>query len=273
MSVFDDYDNYDKKLNLSEGIEHVRENKPEDKKKVEGYQPNPQDEKYYEVMGIKNSFDNVSVGSDRYGQMLISVNTLKEPGEVTLDSDKKLMKGPRRKKKIEAFGDFYTNLFSNTHGAFAFRADRNISDIRMMTEFERIAKKRVTKEQRDAMPLLRLEEDKALLSEMRGKGASGNDDFYERQQLERRVLKETEYRDRFMARLRKARRKTYDNGEEEEQKDILKTLMTAEEGSDDDTNDNDGTDDMIDEIDDIMDGIDETDEILDDTEISASRSD
>ncbi|MBR5088867.1 MAG: hypothetical protein IK093_05525, partial [Ruminiclostridium sp.] len=175
MSVFDDYDNYDQKLKLSEGIEHVRESEMSDKKKVEGYEPNPQDEKYYEVMGIKNSFDNVSVGSDKYGQMLISVNTMKEPGEVTLDSDKKLMKGPRRKKKIEAFGDFYTNLYSDRHGAFAFRADRNISDIRMMTEFERIARKRVAREQRDAMPLLRLADDKEKLSELRGMSGSLNE--------------------------------------------------------------------------------------------------
>lgn len=248
MSVFDDYDNYDQKLNLSEGIEHVRESKPEDKKKVEGYEPNPQDEKYYEVMGIKNSFDNVSVGSDRYGQMLISVNTMKEPGEVTLDSDKKVMKGPRRKKKIEAFGDFYTNLYSNTHGAFAFRADRNISDIRMMTEFERIARRRVSREQRDAMPLLRLEEDKALLSEMRGKGDQGNEDFYERQKLEKRVLRETEYRDRFMARLRKARRKTYDKRDDEEQQEIVKELMKADDAADDENDD----DEDIDEISDIL---------------------
>lgn len=251
MSVFDDYDNYDKKLNLSEGIEHVRESELRDKKKVEGYEPNPQDEKYYEVMGIKNSFDNVSVGSDRYGQMIISVNTMKEPGEVTLDSDKKLMKGPRRKKKIEAFGDFYTNLFSDRHGAFAFRADRNISDIRLMTEFERIAKRRVSREQRDAMPLLRLEDDKALLSEMRGRSGSGSDELSERQELEKRVQRETAYRDRFMARLRKARRKTYDKHEPEEQTDVLKTLLSAESDADEDADDNDDTDDILDELDEL----------------------
>ena len=173
---------------------------------------------------------------------------MKEPGEVTLDSDKKVMKGPRRKKKIEAFGDFYTNLYSNTHGAFAFRADRNISDIRMMTEFERIARRRVSREQRDAMPLLRLEEDKALLSEMRGKGDQGNEDFYERQKLEKRVLRETEYRDRFMARLRKARRKTYDKRDDEEQQEIVKELMKADDAADDENDD----DEDIDEISDIL---------------------
>lgn len=238
MSVFDDYDNYDKKLNLSEGIEHVRENDMQDKKKVEGYEPNPQDEKYYEVMGIKNSFDNVSVGSDRYGQMLISVNTLKEPGEVTLDSDKKKLKGPRRKKKIAAYGDFYTNLFADRHGAFAFRADRNISEIRMMKEFEILAKRRVSKEQRDAMPLLRLEEDRAELEQMRSTGGSSNDSFDEREQLERRVLREIQYRDRFMARLRKARRKTYSSQiAEDDLETLTKQELTAQDDTDGSTDD------------------------------------
>ncbi len=238
MSVFDDFDNYDQKLKLSEGVEHVRESEMQEKKKVQGYEPNPQDEKYYEVMGIKNSFDNVSVGSDKYGQMLISVNSLKEPGEVTLDSDKKKLKGPRRKKKISAFGDFYTNLYADRHGAFAFRADRNISDIRMMKEFEMLAKKRVAKEQRDAMPLLRLEEDKAELTQLRSMSSSLNDNYEEREQLERRVLRETEYKDRFMTRLRKARRKTYDVEKDEYEQNILaKEELALEDGNEDNTED------------------------------------
>lgn len=257
MSVFDDYDNYDKKLNLSEGTEHVRESEMRDRKKVEGYEPNPQDEKYYEVMGIKNSFDNVSVGSDKYGQMLISVNTNKEPGEATIDSDKKRMKGPRRKKKFGGFGDFYTNLFADSHGAFAFRADRNLSDIRIMREFEIMAKKRVTREQRDAMPLLRLEEDKELLSEMRGMSGSQNENYEERKTLERRVLKETESRDRFYTRLRKARRKTYDKQDhEEEYSGIFRTVMSADDAAGDNDEDDDN-DDIINKAENILGRIDE----------------
>ncbi len=266
MAAFDDYDNYDRKLALSEGVEHVRENELKDKKKVEGYEPNPQDEKYYEVMGIKNSFDNVSVGSDKYGQMLISVNTLKEPGSPTLDSDRKIMKSQRRKKKFGAFGDFYTNLFSDRHGAFAFRADRNISDIRVVKEFERMAKQRVDREQLDAMPMLRLEDDRAELEKLRGMSGSQNENFEERRTLEHRVMKETEYRDRFMARLRKARRKTYDKREDEElENDIFRTMLSAEGDTDEDGDDD--TDDILgdtdDTTDDILDGID--DEIVDNT--------
>lgn len=238
MAEADRYDDYDKKLNLSEGIVHVRENEPKDKKKVEGYEPNPQDEQYYEVMGLKNSFDNLSVGSDKYGQMLISVNSLKEPGRPTLNSDRKLMKGPRRKKRIDNFGDFYTNQSSDRDGAFAFRADRNKSDIRVVREFERLAKKRVSKKQREAAPFLRLEEDMAELSELRSRSGSQNENFEERRELDDRVRKEIEYRDRFMYRLRKARRKTYDKGEEQEEKnEFLKALGLVDDADNEDDND------------------------------------
>lgn len=235
MAGAGEYDDYDKKLTLSEGIVHARENSPKDRKKVEGYEPNPQDEKYYEVMGLKNSFDNLSVGSDKYGQMLISVNSLKEPGRPTLNSDRKVMKGPRRKKRIETFGDFYTNQSSDMNGAFSFRADRNKSDIRVVREFGRIAKKRVSKEQRGAAPFLRLEEDMAELSEIRGMSGSQNENYEERRTLENRVRKEIEYRDRFMYRIRKARRKTYDKGEEEEEKnELLEALGLTDDAENED---------------------------------------
>jgi hypothetical protein len=255
MAGTNEYDDFDKKLNLSEGTVHVRESEKKDKKKVEGYEPNPQDEKYYEVMGLKNSFDNLSVGTDKYGQMLISVNSLKEPGRPTLNSDRKKLKGPRRKKKIDAFGDFYTNLGSDRDGAFGFRADRNISEIRMVREFERIARKRVSREQREAAPFLRLEEDQAELSALRGKSGSGEEGLEEREALEKRVRKETEYRDRFMHRIRKARRKTYDTRDLEDERNSLfggRALAGDSGGEDEDEDDED--DEIIDDIiDDILD--------------------
>ena len=237
MADFDGYSDYDRKLELSEGTDHVRENEMRDRKKPEGYEANPKDPEYYEVMGIKNSFDNVSVSSDKYGQMLISVNSQKEPYAPTLDSDRKVMKSVRRKKKFGGYGDFYTNPKSDREGAFGFRADRNISDIRIYREFNRMAEKRVSKEQRGTLPFLRLEDDMAELSEMRGKGASGNDGYEERQVLEKRVRKETESRDRFVVRLRKARRKTYDIRDEEKEFLPLRDRFIDTDDDGDDEND------------------------------------
>ncbi|MCR4779601.1 MAG: hypothetical protein K5876_00750 [Ruminiclostridium sp.] len=252
MSVFDDYDNYDQKMDLSESTEHIRESNTWDKKKVEGYEPNPHDSKYYEVFGIKNSFDNVSVGADKFGQTLISVNTMKEPGEATLDSDKKKLKGNRRKQKVGPYGDFYTNLFADRHGAFAFRADRNISDIRIIKEFEEMSKKRVSHGQRDAMPMLRIEEDQKELSELRNESGSQNENFGERRRLQRRVRREKEYADRFRWLLRKARRKTYDKKDEEEEEEldkdediIIPKVITPDDSSDDIIPGGPGADDII----------------------------
>ncbi len=108
----------------------------------------------------------------------------------------------------------------------------------MMKEFEILAKQRVSKEQRDAMPLLRLEEDKQELTMLRSINGSDNDNYAEREKLERRVLKETEYRDRFMARLRKARRKTYDIEKDEAEQDTLtKEELAVQDGTAENTDD------------------------------------
>ena len=242
MTNFDDYD-FDKKLELSEGTQHVRENKPEDKKKLEGYETNPRDKDYYEAMGIKNSFDNVSVGFDKEGQAMISVNSLKEPGAPTLNSDRKVMKGPRRVRRRLTYGVFYENPASKGDGAFAFRADKNMSDMRMYNEFKNAAESRVSLRQRGAVPFLRLDEDKEELSALRGKSASSNADFGEREKLEKRVRKETEYKDRFLMKLRLSVRKNRVHQLQKEQELRLKTSQQAENTDGEDNNEENNEED------------------------------
>jgi hypothetical protein len=99
-------------------------------------------------------------------------------------------------------------------------------------EFERLAKKRVSKKQREAAPFLRLEEDMAELSELRSRSGSASEDPEKLKVLENRVRKETEYRDRFMYRIRKARRRTYDKGEEREEKNVLLEALGLTDGAD-----------------------------------------
>lgn len=236
MSDFNGYDYIDEKLELSEGTEHVRESKPEDKKQLEGYEANPRDSEYYEAMGIKNSFDNVSVGFDKEGQTMISVNSIKEPGAPTLGSDKKVMKGPRRVRRRMTYGVLYTNPASKGDGAFAFRADKNTSDLRTYNEFKKAAQSRISLKQRGAVPFLRLDEDKEALSVLRGKGASDNSNFAEREKLEKRVQKETEYKDRFLMKLRLSVRKNRNYQLQSEQEISLKTSLQAENADGEDNN-------------------------------------
>ncbi|MBQ9483268.1 MAG: hypothetical protein IJU82_03675 [Ruminiclostridium sp.] len=70
---------------------------------------------------------------------------------------------------------------------------------------------------------------------------SQNENYEERRTLENRVRKEIEYRDRFMYRIRKARRKTYDKGEEEEEKnELLEALgLTDDTENEDEDSDSD----------------------------------
>ena len=228
MSDFNGYDYIDKKLELSEGTEHFRESKPEDKKKLEGYEKNPRDNNYYEAMGIKNSFDNVSVGFDKEGQTMISVNSLKEPGAPTLGSDRKLMKANRRIRRRMTYGTLYVNSASKQDGAFSYKADKNQSDMRIYNEFKRDTKSRVSLKQRGAVPFLRLDEDREELSSLRGKSASDNSDYAEREKLEKRVRRETEYRDRFLMKLRLSIRKNRKYQSQNEHERLLNASLKAE---------------------------------------------
>ena len=236
MTEFDLIDYFDEKLEVSEGTEHVRESEPEDKKKPEGYAPHPHDETYYELMGIKNSFDNVSVASDEKGQTLISVNSQKEPGAPTLENDRKRLDGTHRKRNGTPRGEFYTNCVPDRKSAFAYRADKNVSDLNIYTEFKQIAEKKISRRQREAVPFLRLDEDRASLSLLRGTGGGENPDRVERELLEKRVRRETEYRDVFMARLRKARQKAYRKQPEPvEQMALPMTAIPAADTDEDET--------------------------------------
>ena len=246
MNDFSGYDDFDRKLELSEGIEQVRENRMEDKKKVEGYEPNPADESYYEVMGIRNSFDNVSVGADKHGQMLISVTSQKQYGKATLDSEKKRLKGTRRKKKIGEYGDLYTNPASDRNGAFAFRADPKISDIRMYRQFRELARAKISAEQREAAPFLRLDDDLEQLRSLQAQNGSDAEGFEQRQVLQKRVQKETESRDRFMTRLRITKNKLQEQTKEEKEPEpsLLHALLAALDAGDTDENQADPPDEI-----------------------------
>ncbi|MBR5090391.1 MAG: hypothetical protein IK093_13260, partial [Ruminiclostridium sp.] len=105
-------------------------------------------------------------------------------------------------------------------------------------------------------------EDMAELSELRGKSGSQNENYEERRVLEERVRKETEYRDRFMHRIRKARRKTYDLHEREEETDLFRELGLTEDNGEA-ADENDDNEDIIDNAIDTIDTIDALDALDD----------
>ncbi len=222
----------EEKLLSSEAMEHERVSEKEQKKKMEGYEPNPKDHNLSEMFGLKNSFDNLSVGTDELGRLTISVSSQKGFHSDTLTSDKKKLKGSRRRTFYDHFGEFYTNPFSKGSGAFAFRTNRNLPESRILRELRGIAFKRITEDQREAMPILSLEDDKKRLSRLRAEDSKDPQAISEKQAAEKVVVRKTEMENRFIRRLRIARMQTYKKSKPEKPRFLERLFIPETDVSD-----------------------------------------
>ncbi len=208
------YEDYIEKLNTSEAIHHERDSELKEKKPMANYEQGDHvrkdggDDRFYEVSGISNAFDNISIGADRHGSMTISVSSGKEFDGPVQENDRKVLRDSRKRRAPEHFGEFFTNLTSGGKGAFAFRTDKNLSERRVLTEFKRAARKRVSEERREAVPFLNLEEDMERLNRLRSENGSTNEGVAERARLENNILKKKEFQKRFVRKIKSARKRT-----------------------------------------------------------------
>ena len=250
-----DYDKYLRKTALSESVSHERQKKAEDNKAMEGYAPHPNEDRLSELFGMKNSFDNISVGMDDKGSITIAVTSQKEPSSPTLTGDRKALKGA-----LYDLGGIYTNPFSPRDSAFAYRSRRVIPENRITSEFKRAAQKNLSRKQREAAPFLTLDEDREELNELKGKHDNSPDTASKIGMIEQSVLRKTEMENRFVRKLRKARFQNVVKPEETRRvmKSVLYALTSGDMNDDDDILDIDDAED-IDEtdmnIDDIIDEI------------------
>ncbi len=208
------YEDYIEKLNTSEAIHHERDSEMSEKKPMANYDQEKRvgkdggDDRFYEVSGISNAFDNISIGADRHGSMTISVSSGKEFDGPVKENDRKKLRDSRKRRAPEHFGEFFTNLTSGGEGAFAFRTDKNLSERRVLTEFKRAARKRVSEERREAVPFLNLEEDMERLNKLRQENGSTNEGAAQRARLENNILKKKEFQKRFVRKIKSARKRT-----------------------------------------------------------------
>ena len=209
-----DYDKYLDKTAVSEGVYHERQRDISEGKSMENYAPHPKEEGLTEVFGIKNSFDNISVGMDSKGSIAISVSSQKELNSPTLTSDRKVLKGTRRRTLYDHFGEIYTNPSAPRNSAFAYRSRRVISENRITSEFRRAAKKRLSREQREMVPFLTLDEDREELNSLRSKHDQSPETRREIGKIEQSILRKTELENRFVRKLRMARLKNVVKPEE-----------------------------------------------------------
>ena len=234
------FEGYIDKTALSESIIHERSSDIHDQKQTEGYEQRTDDQKVSEVFGLRNSFDDIAVGMDDKDNMTIAVTSQKEPFSPTLNSDRKRLKGKRRRTLYEHFGEFYTNPSSPGSSAYAYKARKALSENRILSEFRRTSERRLTEEQKQMAPFLTLERDRLALNKMKGRQDSSPERERTKGRLEESVLRKTEMENRFLRKLRLARKQSAakKGGEEKAASLIYQEERESEDEGEEDKNDN-----------------------------------
>ncbi len=233
------FDGYIDKTALSESVIHERSSDIHDQKEIEGYEQRRDDNRVSEVFGLKNSFDDIAVGMDEKDNMTIAVRSQKEPYSPTLNSDRKLLKGKRRRTLYEHFGEFYTNPSSPGSSAYAYKARKSLSENRIMAEFCRTSDRRLTDEQKQMAPFLTLERDRLALNKIKGQQDNSPEAEEIKGRLEESVTRKTEMENRFLRKLRLARKQSAaKKGREEKASSLLfQEGHESEDEGDEDIND------------------------------------
>ena len=128
-----------------------------------------------ELSSIRNAYNDVSVGADKKGSVIISAGAKKHGNSPTLDNDKKRLRVSRAKRRACHSGVFLANAHDPKSGAFAFKADSKIPEKRMIQQIKEHSVRYGIKAVNDMMPFLSIREDMAKLSELRSEQASQGD--------------------------------------------------------------------------------------------------
>lgn len=244
------YDYLNEKVNSSESIHHEKDYDKSEKRKTTGYDSQNTDRKTYEMSTIKNSFDNISIGADEKGSITVTASSNKSYKGPTLSSVRKKLRGSRNRRTPEHFGEFYTNSHNPKNSAFAFKARKNLTANRILTEFKNTSKNRISDEQRETVPFLNLEKDMDLFSELKSRHGSDNERLSQRRELEREIAFKKELQHRFLRKLRNvcSRNKTEQIDNDFDFLEMLSTFSTEalSDGTDNLPNEaNDGDADKI----------------------------
>ena len=162
-------------LKRSEAVTHEERRKPDENKLIDTYEqdaPEIESENgVHEMSSIHNAYNNVSVGADKKGSIIISAGAKKRGNSPTLDNDKKRLRVSRAKRRACPSGEFLANSHDPVSGAFAFKADSKVSEKRMIRQIKEHSVRYGIKAVNDMLPFMSLGEDMARLSKLRGEQA------------------------------------------------------------------------------------------------------
>jgi len=230
-----------KKQNLaqknSEAVTHEEQRSPQKKEEMRGYEQNASEkdgETYaHELARVHDAYNNVSVGADKKGDIVIAGSAVKRADSPTLDGDRKRLQTSRARKKRCFEGEFITSSRLPKTGAFAFKANKKVPEKRMLAQLKEHSRRNGISSVNDIMPFMSADRDISALSRLRGEGAPQS----EIMTLERTITDKNAAMHRFLRMLKAAGNKAkeaappeYDNS--------AHTVLKKQNDSPDDKNEN-----------------------------------
>lgn len=164
-------------LKNSEAITHEEIHSPEKIKDapMHGFEQSAEDKEQNavrELGRIHNAYNNVSIGTDKQGNIILSAAALGRENSPTLDNDKKRLRTSRVRKKALMQGDFLISSRLPKTGAFAFKADKKVPEMRMLRQIKEYSQRYDITSVTEMMPFMSVDKDIAMLQRLRRENVS-----------------------------------------------------------------------------------------------------
>ena len=164
-------------LKNSEAVTHEEIHSPEKIKDVplHGFEQSTEEKEKnaaYELGRIHNAYNNVSIGTDKQGNIILSASALGRENSPMLDNDKKRLQTSRVRKKALMQGDFLTSSRLPKTGAFAFKADKKVPEMRMLRQIKEYSQRYNIEAVNEMMPFMSIDKDIEELQVLRRENGS-----------------------------------------------------------------------------------------------------
>lgn len=221
-------------LKNSEAVTHEEIHSPEKTKDVplHGFEQSAEEKEKnnaHELGRIRNAYNNISIGADKQGNIILSAAALERENSPTLDNDKKRLRTSRARKKTLMQGDFLTSSRLPKTGAFAFKADKKVPEMRMLRQIKEYSQRYDIKAVNEMMPFMSVDKDIAMLQRLRRENAPQS----ETAALESAITDKKAAMHRFIRTLKAAKRNARNSEEPSFTENVR--LFAEEHKSDDQT--------------------------------------
>ena len=175
-------------------------------KRVSGYTPHPGEKEERgearELFSMKNSYNDLSIGADKKGDMMITGSAIRRHDAPSVKNDEKQVEGSRRRKNRTRSGELFTNPAKPDESAFAYRVGKKMPERKVLGQLREAAKRHDLDTFNDTLVFLDVKKDEEALHAMRQEEAP----ISEIQEVEGTIAKKKVLEQKFLRNLRLARR-------------------------------------------------------------------